>query len=263
MALILDVETTGFPRSKIFTPEDVDKFPRIVQLSMMLCNEQLERVEMFDFIINREGMFVIENSNIHGITDEISDTKGISFSSVLDIVSLCLNRVYYVIAHNASFDVPILQSELFRFNRIDLAELLGTKRVICTMNQTRLLVNAKNKIGRLKNPTLGELYNFALNKPMENAHNALYDVINLHEVVYHLFVNKIMDFGFGMVEPMFKPETPIFEPETPIFKPEEPEIQTEESVIQTEELEIQTEESVIQTEESVIQTEESEILKTP
>ena len=44
-------------------------------------------------------------------------------------------------------------------------------------------MKAKNKYNRIKDPSLKELYKFAFNKELENAHNSKYDVINLHAAI--------------------------------------------------------------------------------
>jgi hypothetical protein len=44
------------------------------------------------------------------------------------------------------------------------------------MTSSKNIVNAKDKIGRLKNPRLEELLMFLCNKKVENYHNALGDI---------------------------------------------------------------------------------------
>jgi hypothetical protein len=93
MALIIDVETTGLP---IRTGLKYGEFPayekinlydssRIVQISLMLCNENLEEIEFKDFIIKADN-FSINNSSFHGITNEISHNEGVPFSVVAEVI---------------------------------------------------------------------------------------------------------------------------------------------------------------------------------
>jgi DNA polymerase III epsilon subunit-like protein len=201
MALIIDVETTGLPERRTLkfgeTPsyEQLNKYEsaRMVQLSIMLCNENLEPIEMLDFIIKIDG-FTIENSSFHGITNEISLEKGIPFSEVALILSDKLKHVSHIIAHNANFDISILKSELYRLSLNSIIEEINSKQVLCTMKSTKSIVNAKNKYNKIKDPSLAELYKFVFNKNIENAHNSNYDVINLHNSIKQLYDTNVWNF---------------------------------------------------------------------
>lgn len=202
MALIIDVETIGLPqRGTLPFGENppynqLNKYDgaRMVQLSMMLCDEYLEQIEMFDFIIKRDG-FNIENSNFHGITNEISTEKGHSFSDVALILSSQLKQVSHIIAHNANFDICILKSELHRSSMNSIIEEINSKQILCTMNLTKPIVKAKNQYNKLKEPSLAELYKFVFNKNIENAHNSNYDVINLHSSIKQLYDTRKLKFN--------------------------------------------------------------------
>jgi len=143
-------------------------------------------MEMKDFIIKSNG-FSINNSQFHGITDEISQSKGVSISDIKEEFSKCLKESSFIIAHNADFDVPVIKNELYRLDMNDIIEEIEKKNVLCTMQRTKDMVKAKNKIGRLKFPRLDELYKFVMNEDMTNAHNSNYDVINLHKAVKTLY----------------------------------------------------------------------------
>lgn len=202
MALIIDVETIGLPeRGTLPFGENppynqLNKYDsaRIVQLSMMLCNENLEQVEMLDFIIKTDG-FIIGNSNFHGITNEISLEKGIYFSEVAVILSNKLKQVSHIIAHSANFDICIIKSELHRLSMNSIIDEINSKQILCTMNLTKSIVKAKNKYNKIKEPSLAELYKFVFNKNIENSHNSNYDVINLHSSIKQLYDTNILKFN--------------------------------------------------------------------
>jgi hypothetical protein len=87
----------------------------------------------------------------------------------------------------------VYKSELYRYGLADCLAAVERKTVICSMLQTREIVKAPSKNGwtKTKPPSLLELYRFATGKPeMANAHNSLYDVINLHEAVKALVLKK-------------------------------------------------------------------------
>jgi DNA polymerase-3 subunit alpha len=185
--LILDVETTGLPKSRKAHYTDLAAYEpaRIVQFTMMQCDNDLNEVELKDYIVRADG-FIIENSHIHGITQDISDADGISFIDILPKLEEFLQTCDTIYAHNAEFDINVIKSELLRYKRQDLVDLIHTKIIICTMKETTNMVNIRTKYGP-KWPTLAELYYHLFKTPLENAHNSKYDVINLHKIVQSLY----------------------------------------------------------------------------
>lgn len=200
MALIIDTETTGLPNCKGLSfghfpaYDKLDHYDnaRIVQISMMICNEKFEQITLLDFIVKREG-FVIENSKIHGITNDISDEKGIPFSNIVPFLSKHLKQVSHIVAHNASFDVNVILSELHRLNMTDVIEEMKSKRVLCTMKHTKYMVGIRRPFG-IKYPSLAELYEFVCKEKIENAHNSVFDVINLHKIVKQMYDRNTLDY---------------------------------------------------------------------
>lgn len=204
MALIIDVETTGLPlrdglpygQNPSHEKLQMYDSARLVQVSMMLCNEHFEQVEFKDFIVKSDG-FTIGNSHLHGITDEISVTKGTPFSEIAEVLSTYLEQVSHIVAHNANFDLCILKSELYRLGMHSIIATLTSKRILCTMKHTKMIVNAQNNYG-IKDPSLAELYRFVFNKNIENTHNSKYDVINLHNIVKSMYDSKQLNFNENM-----------------------------------------------------------------
>lgn len=201
MSLIIDVETTGFPQRDglpygqhpSYERLDLYNSSRIVQISMMLCNERFEQVELKDFIVKAEG-FVIENSSFHGITNDISADKGISFHDIAKELFNYLKQVSHVIAHNANFDISIIKSELYRAGLFSIIDDLQSKKILCTMKHTKPIVKARNNYG-IKDPSLSELYRFVVKTDMENAHNSKYDVINLHAIVKTMYDSHTLQYN--------------------------------------------------------------------
>jgi DNA polymerase III epsilon subunit-like protein len=194
MALIIDVETTGLPSKNntsgpLYENLTAYNTARLVQVTMMLCNENFEEIEITDFIVKADG-FSIDNSTFHGITNEISSEHGVSLDTVVDKFSKYLKKVQHICAHNASFDIGVLKSELYRYNKHSIIDELSSKHILCSMKHTKSIVNARNKKGFLKNPSLAELYKFATNKDIQNAHNSKFDVINLHCAIKKIYDNN-------------------------------------------------------------------------
>ena len=83
-------------------------------------------------------------------------------------------------------------------NEDDLPEqlriLLDKKTLLCTMKHMKPILKIINQYGNYKNPSLNEIYKFNFNKDVENAHNSLYDVSNLHKVVRHMYENNTLNY---------------------------------------------------------------------
>lgn len=195
--VFFDLETSGLPQRDEKNPwkiphyRDLTKYNscRIVQMSAMLCDAKdltpLESKSAFikatDFDISEESFLV------HGITKEQTLEQGQEFVQCMqEIMYPLFSRASYVAAHNAAFDVNVLKSELVHNRCYDMLSHVEKKmKVICTMKSTKHIVCARNPKGRLKNPTLKELYRFASGEEMEETehHDAVYDVINMHQAV--------------------------------------------------------------------------------
>lgn len=184
--LIIDVETTGLPCKRNCDYRDLQQYSsaRIVQMSMMLCNQACEELVLKDFIVKADG-FTIENSHIHGITQEISERDGLLFPEVAAELWYMLMQASQIVAHNADFDVNVIKSELFRYGMNDMIDLIESKTVVCTMKKTMHMVNVQGRYG-VKFPSLAELYMYTFGEPITNAHNSKYDVINLQKIVQRL-----------------------------------------------------------------------------
>ena len=82
-------------------------------------------------------------------------------------------RCKTLIAHNIKCDVRTLNKELLRndMNEINV-------NTYCIMEQTKKFCNSKDKINRIKFPTLNELHQNLFDIPLDDtkAHNSWYDV---------------------------------------------------------------------------------------
>ena len=202
MALFLDTETTGLPDTHNLRWGEypyyrkLDKYSnaRIVQFSMLITDNKYNFVDIKDYIIKRED-FDITNEKFHGITNDISDELGVSFDVVaVEIFYENLKKVSHIIAHNVAFDVGVIKSELYRRNLQYIIDEIDKKTLLCTMKHMKPILKIINQYGNYKNPSLNEIYKFNFNKDVENAHNSLYDVLNLHKVVEHMYKNKTLKY---------------------------------------------------------------------
>lgn len=187
MLLAFDTETTGV----------VGK-PHIVQLAFILTEDDGTLRGSCNFIIKPDGFEIPEEaSRIHGITTEIANRCGVPLAvaiSAFNNAALCCQQGKLV-AHNLQFDIRMLKHAYERGgwpSRIDVMEHF------CTMEATRNKVcippTPKMRAAGIhdyKSPKLSEAYQFAFNKPLENAHDALYDVNACKELYFWLHSTAI------------------------------------------------------------------------
>ena len=196
LILVFDTETTGLPKSKVINKDVLHLWPYIVQFSYIIFDTEFKTlVKMKDFIIRVPDFITIseEVSKIHGITNDISLTKGVNIVDVLNEFFADLSIVDYIVGHNVSFDLNMIRAELNRLIvnasnveqvsefQTHLTIINTSKNIYCTMKESIDLcaIQTKDKFGRVYNkfPKLIELYQKLFNITPNNLHNSLNDVI--------------------------------------------------------------------------------------
>jgi DNA polymerase-3 subunit alpha/DNA polymerase-3 subunit epsilon len=184
--LFFDTETTGLPLNYKAPYTDISNWPRIVQLSWLIANEDGTILKESDYIIKVDFPIPKEASQVHGITNLVAAKKGIIITEVLNTLLNDLNGMNHLICHNVNFDLTILQSELYRHNLHHQINI----PTFCTMKNSTEYCKLPGNYG-YKWPKLEELYSVCFNKKLENAHNAMADVRATYEVFYYLKKEKV------------------------------------------------------------------------
>jgi len=192
MKLIFKIATNGLPdRSGLlwgkepnYTENSKYSSCRIVQISYLLCDDSYEIVEQKTYIIKATN-FKIENSEFHGITDNISENNGILFSDMANDLKQYLNKVDTLISHSVNFNICVLKNELYRNNMNDIIDIINNKKLICTVERYTNLVGIPKK-GGYKAPSLEELYEKVMKKSILKKYDIKEDVINLHKILLTL-----------------------------------------------------------------------------
>lgn len=187
--LIFDTETTGLlPKNHLLC--DPTTLPYIVQLSYMIYNETTERVEEFTDVIISLGTHIPmspESTQIHGITREISLTRGIDIRVALFDFKIALSKCGKTVAHNHEFDMAMILLELRR-NQLSVFSFPSP---YCTMrNGTNVCkLNSPNGFSGYKWPKLLELHKHLFDRVPKNVHNSKIDTIVTLRCYYMLNEN--------------------------------------------------------------------------
>lgn len=186
--LFFDTETSGLPKNYKAHYSDTDNWPRIVQLSWLIADDNGKILVESDNIIKVDFEIPHEVSRIHGITNAVAEEKGILINQVLQSFLNDLKKIDRLICHNIAFDLPVLQSELCRNNL--KSEIAHPN--FCTMKNSTNYCQLPGPRG-YKWPKLEELYRICFGKGIEQAHNAKVDVRATYEVFYHLKNEKVFE----------------------------------------------------------------------
>ena len=176
MFLIFDTETTGLPKSWNAPITDTYNWPRCVQIAWQLHNKYGELIEHQDFLIIPEDFNIpYDAEQIHGISTELAQKKGVKLELVLQEFNKALEKTKFIVGQNVSFDLNIMGCEFFRKNiktPINELPVLDT----CTETTASLCKIPGGRGGKFKLPTLTELHEFLFQAPFAEAHNATADV---------------------------------------------------------------------------------------
>lgn len=172
MFVILDTETTGFPRDWRAPVSDVNNWPRIVQLAWVLCDEQGNEHRRSSKIVRPEGFTIpLAAARIHGITMERAESEGFPLLDVLGefCAVLDVGGMVTLVAHNIEYDAKVLGAELIRAG---IKSRFTTLPKICTMKKATDYCNLPNR----KYPKLDELHHVLFDIGFTGAHRASSDV---------------------------------------------------------------------------------------
>lgn len=181
---VFDVETTGLPKRRGASLEDLDNWPHIVQISWVVYDVMDGAIESInDSIIKLPDNVIIPEDSIkvHGITNEMVMENGKDIKKVLRyFLTDCVNSDLLV-AHNIEFDETIISVECIRNFYNNSFKDIRTPRY-CTM---------KRSIKRFKKwLRLEKLHENLFKESLQNLHNSLNDVYVCLRCFVKLYFNK-------------------------------------------------------------------------
>jgi DNA polymerase-3 subunit alpha len=205
IVLVFDTETNGLPKNQKAMPNILNCYdwPNIVQFSYLLYDTEVNAIILKrDYIIRvpKDVVISAESTKFHGITNEISEERGIPIEGVLNMFYEHFKSAQMIVAHNVEFDKKFIIAEIFKLSerRMDVIYLLGmatniacSKKYYCTMQEGVNLckIKAYTKVDKkeyFKYPTLTELCKHLFGYEPKNMHNAMNDVIVCFQCFYKM-----------------------------------------------------------------------------
>jgi len=189
MYLFFDTETTGLPKNWKAPVEDIDNWPRLVQIGWVLTNNVGERIETQDFIVKPEG-FTIPTvaSNVHRITTERAMAEGRDLKEILNQFNALISESDFIVAHNIAFDEKIIGAE---FLRNDISTEFWNKNQFCTMKASTDYCKIPGPYG-YKWPKLSELHIKLFGEDFEGAHDAMADINATSDCFWEMRKRKLI-----------------------------------------------------------------------
>ena len=194
MFLFFDTETNGLPESFTAPLEQIENWPRVVQIAWMVFDHDGNKIKNKNFIIFPKDFAIPDSSiKIHGITMDRAEKEGVLIEKVLARFNEDLTGISTIIAHNIDFDLPTLNAEFLRNHlKTDLLE----KQKFCTMKTPEIISFCKipnpSREGS-KWPTLSELHKVLFNLPFEDSHNASADVEACARCYFEMKTRRVIE----------------------------------------------------------------------
>lgn len=175
MYLIYDCSGISKPLSWKAPFSDTFSWPRMIHLSWIILDKELNPVDDFDQIINPEGFsFTPEIAKRCKIDEEDIKTKGANLEDVLKAFDKSLDQAEYVFSHNQNFNENVIAAEYLRKG---IRHSLFRKESFCLMQESTFFCKLPSKKGGYKWPTLSELHSIIFKKAYSPPNNARADVI--------------------------------------------------------------------------------------
>ena len=199
--LVFDTETTGLVNKKFGKYPSISnskEYPYVVQLSFILyCTIRKDILVERDFIIKIPSTVYIspKSTEIHRITNEMSQKQGISMKEALSTFMLCANDSHAIVAHNIDFDKHVLQAEAYRNQINDPFAIKSNPTYFDTMVMGKSICNIRQQhiyTGEifLKSPKLIELYKKLFNQTPKELHNSLIDIVACLRCFVKIYTKK-------------------------------------------------------------------------
>jgi len=185
--LFFDTETTGLPLNYSASHEDLDNWPRVVQLAWVVADENQAVVEKHSLIIKPDGFIIPATATaVHGIDNAKAEALGVPLAEALTLFNNSLKEYQpTLVAHNIHFDIHVLGSEFLRATI--LTDFMGLKQ-LCTMKSSIEFCGLPNR----KFPRLAELYRQLFGSDFADAHDALADVLACQRCFFEMRRRQII-----------------------------------------------------------------------
>lgn len=192
--LFIDTETTGLPLNDKAAYTNLDNWPYLVQIALIIEDDNYGILAKRNIILKPNGYSIPESSaRIHGISNAKAVKEGEDRKQVICFLDTVLYNSDIIIGHNVSFDLNVVKAEIIRIKGIENTLFVKKKHnIIDTMNLSVNVCKIPNlsfysrQSQPYKYPKLAELYYKLFNKHFDNQHDAMSDIQATYDCYYKL-----------------------------------------------------------------------------
>jgi DNA polymerase III epsilon subunit-like protein len=186
--LVFDTETTGLPKQRGRPAEDVDNWPRVVQLGWGIFDERGAELELHAAIVRPDGFSIPADAiRVHGITAARAAREGKPLGEVLPPFLDAVGQADLIVSHNIEFDRNVVRAEIIRLR---LGDPLRCARTFCTQVGSTDFCAIPGSRG-FKYPRLSELHAKLFGAPMQEAHEVSVDIRTCAKCFFELRRQKL------------------------------------------------------------------------
>lgn len=195
-ALFFDTETNGLPKNYKASYSDLKNWPRVIQLAWQLIDCETEKVIRQGCSLVKPDKWKIPNHPVHGkfwiengYSTEKNMAEGKPAKILLQDLADAMAEADFLVAHNVTFDTPIVAAEMIRY------AVKSGKRLpkYCTMQASTAFCAIPHANGKgHKWPKLIELHKKLFKVEFDGAHDALADVSACAKCFFELVRLKVL-----------------------------------------------------------------------
>jgi DNA polymerase III subunit epsilon len=180
--LFIDTETSGMPRKWTVSTSKTHKWPYILQIAWLIYTWKGEKIQSRNFYINT-GKIEIEKEaqNLHGITHELLEARGIKRKKVMRLLSKDIEKYQpLIVGHFLEFDKRMME---VGFTRAKVKQNFALLPKFCTMVFSKKLRTASFTPKFMR---LNELHQFLFGSELSVQHNAFSDALATKDCFFEL-----------------------------------------------------------------------------
>lgn len=190
--LFFDIETNGLAKVQYGSYQDLDNWPRLVQIAWILTDADGGIISQAAHLIQPDKwqIPVKEFWIKHGFSTKKSLLEGVPIYPVLEEFIEAKKEADILVSHNLSFDHGVVWSEILRAG---LTPKTGMKK-FCTMKNSVDLVKTRRSNGMGYGwPKLSELHEHLFGQPPSQSHDAMADVRCVYRCFFRMLYLGLID----------------------------------------------------------------------
>lgn len=190
----IDLETTGLPRDMSIADPN---YPRMIQVGAVTwTDDNVTHGRILNYVRQEDKSTSISAERIHGISDWLSSSKGITEQVAIGWITNSLKYSSDVVGWNLQFDLDIVRAALIRYGKSPQDIISNHLSAHDLQDIMTPIVDKRFEDGGQRWPSLSEGYEFLFGKPLyeeDGKHDASRDSDACREIFMELLNRGLID----------------------------------------------------------------------